>query len=80
MFVEQAKYYVKIFTEVDRMPQLLKYYHKCQKGLLLQQWNQCIESDQEDGVLDCMKRFYDILLSKWNDQVNIIFSKLVKIN
>lgn len=28
---ERAKLFVKIFTEIDRMPQLLAYYYKCHK-------------------------------------------------
>uniref|UniRef100_A0A8C3NCZ1 Conserved oligomeric Golgi complex subunit 7 n=1 Tax=Geospiza parvula TaxID=87175 RepID=A0A8C3NCZ1_GEOPR len=29
--VDQAKMFVKVFTEIDRMPQLLAYYYKCHK-------------------------------------------------
>nr|KAF6354593.1 component of oligomeric golgi complex 7 [Myotis myotis] len=29
--VEQSKVFVKVFTEIDRMPQLLAYYYKCHK-------------------------------------------------
>lgn len=29
--IERAKLFVKIFTEIDRMPQLLAYYYKCHK-------------------------------------------------
>ncbi|XP_030315818.1 conserved oligomeric Golgi complex subunit 7 isoform X3 [Calypte anna] len=29
--VDQAKTFVKVFTEIDRMPQLLAYYYKCHK-------------------------------------------------
>lgn len=28
---DRAKLFVKIFTEIDRMPQLLAYYYKCHK-------------------------------------------------
>lgn len=28
---DQAKLFVKVFTEIDRMPQLLAYYYKCHK-------------------------------------------------
>lgn len=30
-FADQAKLFVKVFTEIDRMPQLLAYYYKCHK-------------------------------------------------
>lgn len=29
--IDRAKLFVKIFTEIDRMPQLLAYYYKCHK-------------------------------------------------
>lgn len=29
--VDQAKLFVKVFTEIERMPQLLAYYYKCHK-------------------------------------------------
>lgn len=28
---DQAKLFVKVFTEIERMPQLLAYYYKCHK-------------------------------------------------
>ena len=31
VLVESAQMYVKIFEDIDRLPQLYKYYHKCQK-------------------------------------------------
>ena len=31
LFAECAQMFVKIFTDIDRLPQLTKYYHKCQK-------------------------------------------------
>nr|XP_060504770.1 conserved oligomeric Golgi complex subunit 7 [Panthera onca] len=29
--IDQSKMFVKVFTEIDRMPQLLAYYYKCHK-------------------------------------------------
>lgn len=31
MSADQAKLFVKVFTEIERMPQLLAYYYKCHK-------------------------------------------------
>ena len=31
MCSETAQMYFKIFTDIDRLPQLYKYYHKCHK-------------------------------------------------
>lgn len=33
MLSDQARLFVKVFTEIDRMPQLLAYYYKCHKVL-----------------------------------------------
>ena len=30
-FLESAQMYMRIFETIDRLPQLYKYYHKCQK-------------------------------------------------
>jgi hypothetical protein len=61
--------FVRIFTAIDRLPQLLKYYNKCQKGVLMQQWRNLVETEQDEGVAEWMHKFYDILLSNWHDQV-----------
>ena len=29
--LDQSKMFVKVFSEIDRMPQLLAYYYKCHK-------------------------------------------------
>ncbi|XP_069687140.1 conserved oligomeric Golgi complex subunit 7 isoform X3 [Periplaneta americana] len=67
--VEQSQLFVRIFTAIDRLPQLLKYYHKCQKGILMQQWRNIVEMEQDEGVAEWMHKFYDVLLSNWHDQV-----------
>lgn len=33
--LDQAKMFVKVFTEIDRMPQLLAYFYKCHKVSVL---------------------------------------------
>ncbi|KAJ4430331.1 hypothetical protein ANN_22545 [Periplaneta americana] len=68
--VEQSQLFVRIFTAIDRLPQLLKYYHKCQKGILMQQWRNIVEMEQDEGVAEWMHKFYDVLLSNWHDQTS----------
>ncbi|XP_049645464.1 LOW QUALITY PROTEIN: conserved oligomeric Golgi complex subunit 7 [Suncus etruscus] len=64
--VEQAKMLVKIFTEVDRMPQLLAYYYKGHKVELLAAWQELCQSDLP---LDRqMTGLYDALLEAWHTQ------------
>lgn len=55
---------------MDRLSQLLKYYHKCQKGILLQQWRALIDIEQDEGVVHLLRSCYEMFLSTLNEQVN----------
>lgn len=65
---DQARKFVEIFSAMERLPQLLKYYHKCQKGALCQQWR-CLVEEQDLTVSEWISSFYDSLLSNWQQQV-----------
>ncbi|PWA21968.1 hypothetical protein CCH79_00015588 [Gambusia affinis] len=67
MSLDQAKVFVKVFTEIDRMPQLLAYYYKCQKGQLVSIWQDLSQS--ELSLNQQLSEFYDTLLSTWHAQV-----------
>ncbi|XP_063222292.1 conserved oligomeric Golgi complex subunit 7 isoform X2 [Bacillus rossius redtenbacheri] len=67
--VDESRMFVRIFSAMDRLPQLLKYYHKCQKGVLVKQWRGIVELEQDEGLTDWMAKLYDSLLSNWHDQV-----------
>ena len=67
--VDQSRIYVRIFVDMDRLPQLLKYYHKCRKGILLQRWRALVEVEQDEGIVHLLKSCYDMFLSAWNEQV-----------
>ncbi|XP_056153347.1 conserved oligomeric Golgi complex subunit 7 [Lampris incognitus] len=67
MSVDQAKLFVKVFTEIDRMPQLLTYYYKCHKGQLVSTWQDL--SQTEPSLSQQLSEFYDILLSTWHSQL-----------
>ena len=71
-FPEQSQVFVRIFRAIDRLPQLLKYYHNCQKGILMQKWQNLVETEQDEGVSEWMHKFYDILLSTWHEQVCVL--------
>eukprot|EP00069_Balaena_mysticetus_P006596 bmy_18719T0 len=63
----QSKVFVKVFTEIDRMPQLLAYYYKCHKVQLLAAWQ---ELCQTDLPLDRqLTGLYDALLGAWHTQI-----------
>ncbi|KAM4716095.1 conserved oligomeric Golgi complex subunit 7 [Anableps anableps] len=67
MSIDQAKVFVKVFTEIDRMPQLLAYYYKCHKGQLVSIWQDLSQS--ELSLNQQLSEFYDTLLSTWHAQV-----------
>uniref|UniRef100_A0A7M4FXN8 Conserved oligomeric Golgi complex subunit 7 n=1 Tax=Crocodylus porosus TaxID=8502 RepID=A0A7M4FXN8_CROPO len=64
---DQAKVFVKVFTEIDRMPQLLAYYYKCHKVQLVAVWQDLCQSDLS---LDRqLTELYDTLLGTWHSQL-----------
>ncbi|XP_048869463.1 conserved oligomeric Golgi complex subunit 7 isoform X2 [Brienomyrus brachyistius] len=65
--VEQAKLFVKVFTEIDRMPQLLAYYYKCHKVQLVSVWQDLCQSELR--LNKQLSEFYDTLLSAWHTQL-----------
>ncbi|XP_012283850.1 conserved oligomeric Golgi complex subunit 7 isoform X2 [Orussus abietinus] len=67
--IEQSKMYVIIFGKMDRMPQLVKYYHNCLKVSLSQEWRRVIELSQDEDITYWLCTFYDKLLSAWHNQV-----------
>ncbi|XP_046553450.1 conserved oligomeric Golgi complex subunit 7-like [Haliotis rubra] len=67
--LESAQMYTKMFENIDRLPQLYKYYHKCHKQQLLQAWKDILETKQDDTALVWMTDFYDHLTSTWHSQV-----------
>ncbi|XP_077595863.1 conserved oligomeric Golgi complex subunit 7 [Stigmatopora nigra] len=67
MSVDQAKLFVKVFSEIDRMPQLLAYYYKCHKAQLVNVWQDLSQS--ELLLNQQLSEFYDNLLSTWHAQL-----------
>jgi len=67
--LEQSKVYVDIFGKMERLPQLLKYYHNCLKVSLGQEWRRSIELAQDENVTYWLRTYYDKLLSSWHEQV-----------
>ncbi|XP_058793397.1 conserved oligomeric Golgi complex subunit 7 isoform X2 [Phymastichus coffea] len=67
--LEQSRLYVDIFTKMDRLPQLLKYYQNCLKVSLAQEWRKAIEFAQEENITYWLRVYYDKLLNAWQEQV-----------
>ncbi|KFQ77454.1 Conserved oligomeric Golgi complex subunit 7, partial [Phoenicopterus ruber ruber] len=65
--VDQAKTFVKVFTEIDRMPQLLAYYYKCHKVQLVAAWQDLCQSDL--SLNRQLTELYDTLLGTWHSQL-----------
>ncbi|KAF2904970.1 hypothetical protein ILUMI_01213 [Ignelater luminosus] len=65
---EESIMYVRIFSSIGRLPQLIKYYHKCQKDVLLKKWRNQLEIEQDESVVQWIHNYYDILLSNWHTQ------------
>jgi hypothetical protein len=58
-----------MFTSIERLPQLLKYHHKCQEKALLQRWRDIAELDNDENATECLRRVYDTLQASWTEQV-----------
>lgn len=67
--LDDALVYVRIFKDIQCLPQLQKYYHKCTKSLLSDQWKNVRSADPDENILDWMTSFYDILISNWHIQM-----------
>lgn len=67
--IDQSRMHVRVFMDMDRLSQLLKYYHKCQKGILLQQWHALVDAEQDEGLIHLLKSCYEMFLSAWNERV-----------
>ncbi|XP_028825838.1 conserved oligomeric Golgi complex subunit 7 isoform X1 [Denticeps clupeoides] len=65
--IDQAKIFVQVFSDMDRMPQLLAYYYKCHKVRLLSVWESLSQS--EAPLKQQLSEFYDTLLSSWHSQL-----------
>lgn len=65
--VQAAKTYVRIFSDIKRMPQLLKYYHNCHRTTLVEAWRKIVDAD--DTFVEWLNNFYDVLLSSWHTQI-----------
>ncbi|XP_038050090.1 conserved oligomeric Golgi complex subunit 7-like isoform X2 [Patiria miniata] len=67
--LEAAQSYVKIFLDIDRLPQLYNYYYKCHKSSLLQQWQHLQGENLDKPLTEWLPNFYDTLLSTWHKEI-----------
>jgi len=66
--LEDAKYYVQIFTELDRLSQLQTYYNNCHKSSLVSTWSE-IRDDPNKPMVSWLPTFFDHLLALWHREI-----------
>lgn len=66
--IEQSKYYVEIFTNMDRLPHLIQYYLTVQKRILQQQWSETVELSQNSSSTAFLREYYDNLFQYYQKQ------------
>lgn len=66
--LEQSKYFVKIFSNMDRSPQLVQHYLSVQKGILQQHWIETVELSQNSNSTIFFREFYDYLYEYFQKQ------------
>ncbi len=70
---EKAKFFVKIFGEMERGPQLLKYYRKCLKARALKVWEKTVSANHHQTVLEWAASYFDSMKSLIKEQVTCSF-------
>ncbi|XP_057317261.1 conserved oligomeric Golgi complex subunit 7-like isoform X1 [Hydractinia symbiolongicarpus] len=66
--LDDAKYYVNIFSELDRLSQLQTYYNNCHKSSLMRTWSE-IRDDPNQSILSWLPTFFDHLLALWHREI-----------
>ncbi|XP_065340265.1 conserved oligomeric Golgi complex subunit 7 isoform X1 [Cloeon dipterum] len=64
----ESKKLVDVFNSIVRLPQLLKYHHKCQEKNLYQKLKELAEQEQDESADECLRRVYDATLASWAEQ------------
>ncbi|KAK7454688.1 hypothetical protein BaRGS_00039554, partial [Batillaria attramentaria] len=67
--LEDTQRFTRIFEDMERLPQLYKYYHKCYKTQILQSWKTISESQSDNTLVERLTELYDMLLSTWHMQI-----------
>ncbi|KAI9565512.1 Conserved oligomeric Golgi complex subunit 7 [Daphnia sinensis] len=58
---------VQVFSNMDRLDQLLHYYTKCRRGVILHNWKELCELD-DLNVVEVISRFHELLLADLQEQ------------
>lgn len=60
---------VHIFTSMERLPQLVSYYEKCQKAFYCQEFKRLVEVSEDSSVEVFLKQVYEFLLNECQKQI-----------
>lgn len=67
--LDEARRYVKLFSELDRLSQLQTYYNNCHKSSLMKTWKSVREDPNKPMTL-WLPIFYDHLLALWHREIS----------
>ncbi len=68
---EKSKFFVQIFSDMDRSNQLLKYYRKCVRAKALKTWSNTVEDNEQMTYLQWISSFTQHLTKQLDEQVRI---------
>ena len=87
MDIAKSKFFVKIFADMDRSPELVKYYRKCARAKLLKVWIQIVDQAElemvEETALHWTYKFFDAVIKHVQEQVinnNFTYSMITRID
>ena len=66
---ERSKFFVKIFADMERSTQLLKYYRKCVRARALKTWANIVDDNEQFTLLEWSKSYFSYLKQQVKDQV-----------
>ena len=72
MDAHKSKVFVRIFADMDRSSELVKYYRKCARAKLLKAWIQIVEAELEmveETALHWTYKFFDAVVKHIREQV-----------
>ena len=67
--LESARYYVSMFSQLQRLSQLQTYYNNCHKSGLTRTWKD-MRSDPNALITSWLPTYYDHLLALWHREVS----------
>jgi len=67
--LDDARHYVELFAQLDRLPQLQLYYNNCHKSSLFKTWRS-VREDPNKPMTSWLPIFFDHLLALWHREIS----------